>query len=233
MSKALSLFLDLDSQHLSSPSRRSRFYSESGEYGESGELGESGEYGESGELGESGEYGESGELGESGEYGESGYGYSSKTKIKGTRGDDRLTGSSNNDKLDGKDGNDYLLSGRGNDYLEGGKGNDTLIGGNGNDSLEGGQGADILTGGVGRDTFEIKYKSNKPGYGFTDTITDFKDGVDRLKLDDVSFASIKIVQGSGSFAGDTLIQLSGTGKTLAVLQGVNASQITAADFVIS
>ncbi|RMF67703.1 MAG: calcium-binding protein [Cyanobacteria bacterium J069] len=227
------MFLDLDSQPSADRSRRSRFDSELGESGDRNESGESGELGELGESGESGESGELGELGESGESGESGDHYGSSTKIKGTNGSDRLEGGINNDKLDGKNGSDRLFGGDGNDKLKGGKGNDTLIGGNGDDLLKGGAGADILTGGAGSDRFEIKYKPNKPGYRFADIITDFQDGVDKLKLDDVSFSNLQIVQGSGSFANDTLIQLSGTGKTLAVLQGIDASRITATDFVVS
>lgn len=221
MSKALSLFLDLDSQPSADRSRRSRFDSE---------LGESGNRNESGESGELGESSQPDGLDESGESSDH---YGSSTKIKGTNGSDRLEGSINNDKLDGKNGSDRLFGGDGNDHLKGGKGNDTLIGGNGDDLLKGGEGADILTGGAGSDRFEIKYKPNKPGYRFADIITDFEDGVDQLKLDDVSFSNLQIVQGSGSFTNDTLIQLSGTGKTLAVLQGIDASRITATDFVVS
>ncbi|UZQ52964.1 hypothetical protein OOK60_10545 [Trichothermofontia sichuanensis B231] len=242
MSTALSLFLNLDSQHSSPSSQRRRLYSESREHGESGERGESGYHHQSGERGESGYHHQSGERGESGYHHQSGewrerhdhgYGYDLLTIIKGTNGDDLLEGGINNDKLSGKGGNDRILGGQGNDYLEGGKGNDTLIGGDGNDYLKGGQGIDILTGGVGQDQFEIKYRLNKPGYGFADIITDFEDGIDQLKLDGVSLASITILQGSGSLANDTLIQLSGTGETLAILQGVDVSQITEADFVFS
>ena len=203
MSKALSLFLDLDSQTSSALSGRGRFDSELGESGDQNESGESGDH--DGSL----------------------------TKMKETNGRDRLKGGINNDKRDGKNGNDSLFGGDRNDYLEGGKGNDTLIGGNGNDLLEGGEGRDILTGGAGSDRFEIKYKPNKPGYRLADVITDFQDGVDQLKLDDVRFSNIQVVQGSGSFANDTLIQLSGTGKTLAVLQGIDSSLITATDFGVS
>jgi Ca2+-binding RTX toxin-like protein len=155
----------------------------------------------------------------------------SQKKIKGTSGNDRLSGGSTNDKIDGKDGNDRLVGDEGNDYLEGGKGNDTLIGGNGNDLLKGGEGQDILMGGAGKDRFEIKYKSNKSGYDFADVVTDFQDGTDTLKLDDLKISDIAIVQGKGSFANDTLIQLAGAGKTLMVLQGVKSSLITTLDIV--
>jgi len=142
-----------------------------------------------------------------------------------------LEGSAGNDQLDGKKGNDRLNGGAGNDYLKGGKGGDILLGGDGDDWIEGGQGPDILTGGAGSDLFEVQYKSNQSGYDFADVITDFQDGIDKFKLNDLRFSDIQIVPGSGSAANDTLLLLAGTGKTLATLQGVNSSLINVSDFI--
>ncbi|MBW4660381.1 MAG: hypothetical protein KME15_17035 [Drouetiella hepatica Uher 2000/2452] len=254
MSKAVSLFLNLESATSLGTFRHSSSRYDDNELDESDHdnLGESGESGEMEELGESGESGELGEMGESGELrnslnqtknssddllkpnkvvkfkGNDG----SSNKIKGSS-DDLLEGGAGNNKLDGKKGNDRLVGGAGNDYLEGGKGNDTLLGGAGNDLLKGGEGQDILTGGAGSDVFEIKYKSNRPGYNFADVITDFQDGVDKLKLDDLRFSDIQVVQGSGRSANNTLIQLASTGETLATLQRVNASLINTSDFTFS
>jgi len=48
----------------------------------------------------------------------------------------------------------------------------------GNDTLDGGKGRDVLTGGRGQDVFLFK-----KGYG-KDTITDFQDDIDTIRLDD-------------------------------------------------
>lgn len=57
-----------------------------------------------------------------------------------------------------------------------GAGNDTLIGNAAGNRLDGGAGNDTYTGGGGADTFVIGQK------GFTDTITDFQSGLDKLDL---------------------------------------------------
>ena len=57
-----------------------------------------------------------------------------------------------------------------------GSGNDVLIGNDVANRLDGGAGNDKYTGGLGADIFVISQK------GFTDTITDFKSGEDKLDL---------------------------------------------------
>jgi serralysin len=57
-----------------------------------------------------------------------------------------------------------------------GSGNDTLIGNDAGNRLDGGAGSDKYTGGGGSDVFVVAQK------GFTDTITDFQAGVDKLDL---------------------------------------------------
>ncbi len=161
------------------------------------------------------------------------------TPIIGTDGDDFLAGNRSNDTISGKQGNDTIIgfdgSDRmygdlGNDFLDGsqkddslygGKGNDTLLGGNGDDLLDGGLGNDSLTGGNGVDRFLLAANSG------TDTITDFEDGKDLLKLDSgLTFSQISITTSNSA----TFIRLRETGEILATLNGVNANQITLADF---
>ncbi len=60
------------------------------------------------------------------------------------------------------------------DVLTGRNGNDTLCGGKGKDLLVGGGGADIMKGGKGADIFVVSDG---------DTILDFKQGVDKIILD--------------------------------------------------
>ena len=75
------------------------------------------------------------------------------------------------------DGDDHLVGNALDNLLIGGRGNDQLEGAVGNDTLYGAQGNDTLTGGDGLDTFVVNKNANT-----TDTITDFKVGVDRLIL---------------------------------------------------
>ena len=140
--------------------------------------------------------------------------------LRGGRGKDALFGDRGNDTLQGGRGKDALFGDRGNDTLRGGRGDDTLFGGQGNDSLEGGRGSDILTGGVGRDKFVLEAQSG------LDIITDYQDGIDKLSLaGNLEFGSLTIAQQGDN----TLIQSSDNG--LAILHNVQASLITATDFV--
>jgi large repetitive protein len=148
----------------------------------------------------------------------------------GTSGDDILTGDSGNnvlmgmrgnDSVDGTGGNDTLFGGKGNDTLLGSSGDDVLFGNRGDDLLDGGLGNDSLTGGNGSDRFLLAANSG------TDTITDFEDGKDLLKLDNgLTFSQLSITTSNSA----TLIRLTATGEILATLNGVNANQISIADF---
>lgn len=162
--------------------------------------------------------------------------FSSITRQKGGNGNDTLSGTSGRDLLNGGNGSDILSGGNGNDILNGGNGNDflyggisndVLLGGNGNDLLNGGQGNDTLTGGNGRDSFVLAVREG------TDTITDFKNDTDFLALSGgLSFGQLIIAQGTGIDSTNTLISLNSSNEVLAILNGVNASMINAADFVL-
>lgn len=149
--------------------------------------------------------------------------------IGGGGGNDVITGDDGNDQLDGGDGNDLLRGGAandqllglgGNDRLSGGDGNDRLEGGDGNDRLFGGKGSDRLRGGRGRDIFALE---RGPG---RDRIEDFRDRIDRLGLTPgLRFRRLELEQKGRN----TLISVGN--DDLALLVGVRAAQITAADFV--
>lgn len=149
-------------------------------------------------------------------------------RLRGTTGDDILSGGNGNDTLLGLRGDDILIGGRGNDRANGQAGNDILSGlagddilsgGNGRDTLAGGNGLDTLTGGNGRDVFVLEARNG------LDTLTDFRDGVDRLSLlDGRTFADLTLTQ-QGANA-----QISLNNTAIAQLNGVQVSQITAADF---
>jgi len=161
--------------------------------------------------------------------------------LNGNSGNDSLYGGRDNDTLFGGKDNDILYGNLGNDVLYGNIGKDTLYGGKEADTLYGGQdddvlfgdidndvlygdfGLDTLTGGAGSDTFVLQSDRG------TDIITDFLDGVDFLGLSgNLTFASLTITQGAGIDAANTLIFANG--QQLAVLQGVQATNITQADF---
>lgn len=128
----------------------------------------------------------------------------------GTAGDDTLLGDERNNLLVGLEGNDLLSGEAGNDTLEGGRGSDRLYSGPGSDRLKGGRGRDlfVLEKGAGRDI-----------------IQDFSDRVDRLGLaDGLKFRRLTITQKGQN----TLISF--RQDPLALLIGVRARQLTAADF---
>ncbi|MEQ9624197.1 calcium-binding protein [Coleofasciculus chthonoplastes] len=160
--------------------------------------------------------------------------------LSGDAGDDFLNGGNGADTLDGLAGNDTLIGGRGGDVLNGGNGDDLLLGddlnigaggddilngGAGNDILDGGKGADILTGGAGDDLLT----GGKGGDTFvfaagegTDTISDFQLGSDLIGL------SGGLDFGSLTFSGDEILVGS---DVLAILDGVDTTTLTAANFV--
>ncbi|MBD3884897.1 hypothetical protein IFO70_24485 [Phormidium tenue FACHB-886] len=138
-------------------------------------------------------------------------GQATRDQIVGRRGDDVLNGGGGADRLSGDQDQDIIRGGAGRDRLKGGVGNDHLLGGLDSDWLEGGKGRDrfILERGAGNDV-----------------ILDFKDKEDRLGLaPGIQAKRLKIIQRGRN----TLIEL--RNDRLAVLNGVEASQITMADFV--
>ena len=143
----------------------------------------------------------------------------------GGGGRDKLIGGAKGDILDGQGGRDRLAGKNGNDHLWGGNGRDTLFGDNGDDYLYGDSGNDVLNGGAGSDWFTIA-----PDAG-TDTIADFTDGEDRLRLDvSLGFGDLNIVNNDAGTA--TLIQdANDDTKVFAILDNVMAEDITINDFV--
>ncbi len=147
--------------------------------------------------------------------------------IYGEAGDDKLYGGGGRDQVDGGEGNDVVNGDNGNDYLAGGAGNDTVRGDEGDDSLGGGEGVDVVNGGKGNDEVISALDGAKdlftggagadvfrwiPGgsaSGDTDTITDFKDGVDTIDLQSfgIGISAVKAVTNVSAGGTDISVNL--------------------------
>jgi Ca2+-binding RTX toxin-like protein len=142
--------------------------------------------------------------------------------MSGGAGDDRLDGGTGNDWLSGGSGNDRVHGKSGDDRLYGNVGNDHLYGGGGDDRLAGGKGDDFLHGNSGRDTFVFERNGGR------DTVTDFRDGHDRIdarSLSNVDNLSDLHVTQSG---GDTIVT---HGDDILVLKGVSPTDLDQTDFI--
>lgn len=148
------------------------------------------------------------------------FGLSGKDRIEGGKGDDALFGGQSRDVLFGQNGSDRMF---------GGAGGDRLIGGAGKDTLSGDAGADRLTGGNGADVFVFR-----DAFG-SDTVTDFKSGQDKLRLDaDMWGGGLKKAQVLKQFGteADEGFQFSfDDGETL-LLQGLTEADISVKDLAI-
>jgi Ca2+-binding RTX toxin-like protein len=118
-------------------------------------------------------------------------------------------------------GNDRLAGEVGDDRLSGGAGDDWLEGNRGDDVLDGGVGRDRLLGGPGADTFVL----NRLGVA---TVLDFQNGQDKLQLTQrLTFGQLQVTQQDDN----TQISVNQSGNVLAILNGIQANTIGAADFV--
>ncbi|MEQ8383231.1 MAG: Ig-like domain-containing protein [Coleofasciculus sp. A1-SPW-01] len=151
------------------------------------------------------------------------FGNSGDDILFGNSGEDIIRGDEDNDILYGGDDRDRLFGDTGNDFLLGEGDADILVGGDGDDTLDGGAGADKAYGNNGADQFILRV-----GEG-SDTIFDFNPGEDTLGLaGGLSFNQLHLM-GMGS---TTLIQMQQSGEVLAMLIGVQANQVSVADFVV-
>jgi Ca2+-binding RTX toxin-like protein len=137
----------------------------------------------------------------------------------GNQGNNRLFGGSGDDRLFGGRGNDRLNGGDGNDRLFGGRGNDRLNGGSGDDTLDGGRGRDTLVGGAGQDAFVLRRRSG------TKIIRDFQIAEDSLSLRGGLRVGMLTITQDGN---QSIISVGR--DQLAILRGVQANQLTAAQF---
>lgn len=109
--------------------------------------------------------------------------------IHGHKGDDLAKGEAGDDTLKMGGGDDVGKGGKGNDDISGGRGNDRLNGGQGDDRIAGDQGNDRMTGRGGMDEFEYAKGGDK------DRVTDFRDDVDEIVLDQALWDGTLSAQG--------------------------------------
>ncbi|MEM9002150.1 MAG: TIGR03118 family protein [Cyanobacteria bacterium P01_F01_bin.86] len=135
-------------------------------------------------------------------------------------GDDIIFGGEGSDRIGGKAGNDILSGDAGDDFIWGDDGDDILMGVTGNDILTGDNGSR----GSGSDTFVF---GNGDG---TDTITDFEVGLDFIGLVDgeLVFEDLTLTQDGVN----TLVGVTNTNETLAILNNVQASALDVSSFVV-
>ncbi|MEM9008833.1 MAG: hypothetical protein AAGE59_35655, partial [Cyanobacteria bacterium P01_F01_bin.86] len=138
----------------------------------------------------------------------------------GNGGNDIIFGGEGSDRIGGKAGNDILSGDAGDDFIWGDDGDDILMGVTGNDILTG----DNSSSGSGSDTFVF---GNGDG---TDTITDFEVGIDFIGLveGELVFEDLSFTQDGDN----TLLGVSDSGETLAILNDVQAAALDASSFVI-
>jgi Ca2+-binding RTX toxin-like protein len=111
------------------------------------------------------------------------YGENGPDIISGYYGNDILNGNAGNDTVDGGSDNDNVYGGQNDDTVRGGYGADNVAGDLGNDQIYGNRDNDNLWGGDGLDNF---YYYNGDGH---DVIWDFRVGVDKLRILNVSSMS--------------------------------------------
>lgn len=177
------------------------------------------------------------------------YGGAGNDALMGFGGNDLLDGGDGNDVLSGGSGDDLVLGGAGDDRLAGSTGNDTLRGGDGEDALAGLFGADRVEGGAGRDTLDGGRGNDTltggagadvflfTGFlrGETDVVTDFEDGVDRLRLlgltgatDAAKFRGLLIRD--VTIGGVDYAEINRAGHVLRIA-GVDAADLSPTDFL--
>jgi serralysin len=155
--------------------------------------------------------------------------------IRVGRDNDFVDGNGGNDVIFGGRGNDVLLGGTGNDVIFGQHDNDTIKGDDGRDVIHGGQGDDVISGGAGRDF--LSGNAGMDTFVFTkgsqtDTIIDFRNGVDKIDLSAFALAGFEALEHAiHSFRGLTVIDL-GNGDKIE-LAGVPAHQLDATDFLLA
>jgi serralysin len=160
-----------------------------------------------------------------------GDGFASIEKFQGSEtGDDTMTAGVARTNFAGQGGNDTLTGGANIDTFFGGTGNDILSAGAAIDFLSGGSGNDTMTGGADRDYFIYIETAAAGGFG-ADTVTDWQDGLDILKIDMPVADSIADFAIAGNGTATVTLTLIGAAGNSITLNGAGPITITAADLL--
>jgi hypothetical protein len=115
-------------------------------------------------------------------------GYELGAEVKGGKGQfDIHSMSYEFDTYNADDESNHIVGTIGNDRIGGLAGDDRILGGKGRDFVDGGLGSDVLTGGAGRDLFFFD-----PELGANDHITDFRHGIDKIKIERSIFGNVAL-----------------------------------------
>jgi hypothetical protein len=159
------------------------------------------------------------------------FGGQNADSLFGNLGDDIIFGNLGTDTIWAGQDNDIVRAGKENDWLLGERGKDVLYGELGDDTLDGGADADTLEGGEGSDRFILDTLTGSTTLADTDVIHDFTRTQDTLFVrDGLKYEQLTIAQGTGEYAGDTIVQVRETNQYLAILKGVMSTDIAIADF---
>ena len=137
-------------------------------------------------------------------------------ELIGNGADNRIQGRGGDDIIDGNDGRDWLFGEAGDDDLNGGRGNDILVGGIGND---------FLAGRAGRDQFRF----NADEFEGTDTIVDFQDGKDLMRIEGATLAELRLSTETGAGGDVAIVQLAS--GTVIRVEDTHHTDLTASDFI--
>lgn len=146
--------------------------------------------------------------------------------ILGNNNANRIAGTDLNDTIAAFAGDDVVFGFGGNDSIDGGLGNDTLNGGAGDDTLIGSVGDNTLSGDVGIDVFVLRTT------GSFDVITDFADGIDRIRTAPATTLGTSVGAGflnTTQNGTDTLLSVNGV--NIARLVNFNAGNFSGADLI--
>ncbi|NJK60117.1 MAG: hypothetical protein HC918_07595, partial [Oscillatoriales cyanobacterium SM2_1_8] len=146
--------------------------------------------------------------------------------ILGNNNSNRIAGGDLNDTIAAFAGDDVVFGFGGNDSIDGGLGNDTLNGGEGNDTLVGSVGNNTLTGDIGNDVFVLRTT------GSFDILTDFEDGIDRIRTVPVTTFSAAVgasFLNAAQDGADTVLSVNG--MNIARLVNFTASNFSGADLI--
>jgi RTX calcium-binding nonapeptide repeat (4 copies) len=157
--------------------------------------------------------------------------FSSVEKYFGSNaGGDTMTAGTGVSNFSGFGGDDTLTGNISIDRLSGGDGDDAIDGGANGDTIQGGKGNDILAGGSGADLFLYVETAASGGWG-ADTVTDWEDGIDLIKVHTPAASSIADFTIAGNGTASVLLTLNALPSSTITLNGAAAITITAADFL--